>query len=84
MRRAVGKALYIVKDSVMGQFESTALLISHLFSIMVIVPTSNSQYFPIENLFQTLAFQTSSCKLISYILYSVRSNLKKPTTLQYM
>ena len=36
-RRALGKALYIVKDNVRGQFESTALLVSHVFSIMVIV-----------------------------------------------
>ena len=65
MRRALGKALYIVKESVMGQLESRALLISRLFSIMVIVPISNSQCLPIENLFESLAFQTSSCKLIS-------------------
>ena len=36
MRRALGKALYIVKDNVRGHFESTALLVSHVFSIMVI------------------------------------------------
>ena len=35
--RALGKALCIVKDSVMGQFESTALLVNHVFSLMVIV-----------------------------------------------
>ena len=43
-RRALGKALYIVKDSVMGQFESTALLVSDVFSITVIVFNEKSFY----------------------------------------
>ena len=43
-RRALGKALYIVKDSVMGQFENTALLVSDVFSITVIVFNEKSFY----------------------------------------
>ena len=42
--RALGKALCIVKDSVMGQFESTALLVSDVFSITVIVFNEKSFY----------------------------------------
>jgi len=36
-RGDLGKALYIVKDSAMSQFESTAFLVSHVFSLMVTV-----------------------------------------------
>ena len=34
--------MYIVKDSIMSQFESTALLVSDVFSIMVIVSAEKS------------------------------------------
>ena len=49
MRRALGQVLYIFKESIMGQFENTALLESHLFSLMFIVATSNSQCLPIRH-----------------------------------
>ena len=56
-RRALGKALYIVKDSVMGQFENTALLVSDLFSIMIIAfgeILGNLQHYDIPNYAWTL------------------------------